>query len=186
MTVGRYGTFTVQQARERALKALVEAQDGKDPLADRREARNGLSVREFSKLYMDRHARPHKKSWREDQRRLDRYVIPRLGNQRLDEVSRAEVVALHTKLGQDAPFEANRVLALVSVLFNKAVEWGFLDHTTANPAAKVKAFREPSRERWIKPSELPRLLEAIDEEENPYYEPGSNYTCLPVCADRSS
>jgi integrase len=167
--IGGYGEFTLQQARERAQRAMVAVRDGEDPVAERREAKVGIRMSDFAELYLERHAKPHKKSWREDERRLQRYILPRWGSRRADEITRGDVVMLHTELGKAAPVEANRVLALLSVMYSRGVEWGLLPDGHANPATRVKTFRERSRERWIKPDELPRLVASILEEDNPFH-----------------
>lgn len=168
MTLGKYGVLTLHEARERAKKALVSARDGADPLEELQEARRGDTVKDLAVVYMERHARKHKKSWKEDQRRLDRYVLPAFGHRKIADVKRADVARLHARIGDTAPYEANRVLALVAVVFNKAQEWGLLDEGAPNPAARVQTFRERSRDRWVTPAELPKLVEAIEAETNPY------------------
>ena len=167
-TVGKYGPFTIQQARDLARKALLEAKTGADPLEERREARRGDTVRDFASVYIERHAKKHKKSWRDDQRRLNTYVIPALGQRKLADVKRSDVARLHGNIGDTKPYEANRVLALLAVAFNKAAEWGYLPEEAPNPAVRVQRFREKSRDRWVKPNELPELLKAIEAEPNIY------------------
>jgi integrase len=168
MTLGRFGVLTLQEARERARRALVCVRDGADPLEERQEARRGDTVRDLAALYIERHAKPHKKSWREDRRRLEAHVLPALGAWKVSEVKRADVARLHAAIGDTHPYEANRALALVAVMFNKAVEWGVLDEGTPNPAHHVKKYRERSRDRWVSPQELPALAEAIAAESNLY------------------
>lgn len=168
LTIGAYGTYTLQQARDRAEKALVSARDGSDPLEARQSARRGETVRDLARTYIARHAKPHKKTWDEDERRLARWVLPALGSRKVAEVKRSDLARLHGKIGERAPYEANRTLALLRVMFNKAAEWGLLDEAAPNPAARVQKFRERSRDRWVTPAELPALVEAIAAEPNPY------------------
>ncbi|MDQ3606990.1 MAG: tyrosine-type recombinase/integrase, partial [Gemmatimonadota bacterium] len=168
LTLGRYGALTVQQARERARRALVEVGDGSDPLEERRSGRKALTVAELTPIYLERHAKREKRSWKEDVRRLDRYVLPALGSRKLEAVTRQDVQRLHADISETAPTEANRTLALVSVIYSKAAEWGYLADDAPNPTRRVKPNRERSRDRWVNPAELPRLLVAIDAEEDPY------------------
>lgn len=167
-TVGRYGTLTLQQGRELARKALLQAKTGADPLEDRREARSGETVRDLGAVYLERHAKKRKKSWKEDARRLDKYINPALGSHRVADVRRADVAKLHNRIGDTTPYEANRVLALVRTMFNKGQEWGLLEEGAPNPAARIQTFRERSRDRWVTPSEMPALVEAINAEPSPY------------------
>ena len=178
LTLGRYGVLTVKEARRKAKKTLVGVSDGGDPLATRKEEREeqrSESFSEFAELYLERHAKPHLKRWTEDKRRIDAYLIPAIGRRRLDDVRRTHIADLHAKIGVRAPVEANRVLALAHGIFNFALAWGHLPEGSPNPAASdrrgvhgVKRFKEQSRERYVLPKEMPELLNAIDEERNPY------------------
>lgn len=168
ITIGRYGDFTVDQARVRAEEYRVKIRNGIDPLDERQEMRDAATVAELGRIYIERHAKPHKKTWTEDERRLVQYVYPAFGAKKAEAIRRPDVARLHSKIGATKPYEANRVLALVAVMFNKAVDFGILDEGAPNPAARIQKFREKSRDRWVTPSELPALWQAIEEEANPY------------------
>lgn len=168
LTLGRYGELTLHQARERARDALAAVRSGRDPVEEREAVRTGITLAEFAPLYLAQHAKRAKKSWREDERRLAKHILPALRRYRLDAITRAHVAQLHRAISETSPVEANRVLALVSVIFAKAVEWEHLPETAANPAVHVQTNRERPRDRWIKPAELPALLGAIEAEESSY------------------
>lgn len=168
LTIGRYPTITVEQARKKALSLLSAVNDGEDPAQEKKDKRKGLSVRELGSIYIERHAKPRKRSWKEDQRRLDKFVTPALGSKAIAEITRVDVSRLHDKIGKETKIEANRVLALVSGMFALAEDWGFLPEGHANPAKRVKKFPEHSRDRWVTHAEFPRLFAAIQTEENPY------------------
>ena len=55
---------------------------------------------------------------------------------------------------------ANRYLALVRVMFNKARDWGTF--TGTNPVSKVRFYREGGKVRPLDNSEVTRVLEAAD------------------------
>jgi integrase len=167
-TIGRFGAFTVEQARKEARRLIVEASTGADPIAERQDAREASTVAELADLYIERHAKPHKKTWKEDERRIEKHIKPALGARKVADVKRPDVSRLHNKIGTTAPYEANRVLALVAVMFTKAEEWGLVEEGTPNPAARVQTYKEHSRERWITPAELPALVAAIDAEPSEY------------------
>ena len=167
-TLGKYGTLTLQQGREMARRILMQAKTGTDPMEERQKARSGETVRELATMYLERHAKQHKKTWREDERRLTKWVVPLLGSRKVADVKRSDVARLHAKIGEQAPYEANRVLALIAVMFTKAGEWGLVEQGVPNPSAGVQTFKEQSRDRWVTPAELPALMQAIAEESNPY------------------
>jgi len=168
-TLGKYGPMTLHEARTRARKERLSVYDGADPAEDRVSARQGKTLGEFAKIYINRHAKPNQKTWKATESRLKKHAVPMLGARKLEEIRRSDVAALHAKIGEGSgKYEANRVLATLSHLFNAAIEWGFLDETAVNPAARVKKYREKSRDRWVKPDELPVLVEAIEGEESLY------------------
>lgn len=61
------------------------------------------------------------------------------------------------------PGSANRVLALVRAMYNKARELGFEGQ---NPAAGIEKFPEKSRKRFLHGDEMPKFFMALGEELN--------------------
>ena len=169
-TVGTYGNMTLDEARRRVREILVEVQKGGDPATDKVEASRIPPFSKFADIYLERHAKPHKKTWKTDEARINKYLKPEWGTRRLDSIHKTDVVALHQKIGskQKHKYEANRVLALVSKILECAIEWGVLPEETANPTKRVKTYREIKRDRWVKIDEMPRLVKAIDAESNVY------------------
>lgn len=54
VTIGRYGVFTVEQARKEAIKILADTARGIDPVKEKRAARaRGITLREAWELYKD-------------------------------------------------------------------------------------------------------------------------------------
>jgi integrase len=57
------------------------------------------------------------------------------------------------------PYQANRVLALLSKMFSLAIEWEWL---IENPAKGIERFHEDRRERWLSAEELSQFTKALD------------------------
>ena len=179
MTLGRYGVLTLEQARTRARKLLGQVADGIDPAEEKRRKRaEGVTVAAFADRWLEDYAKAHRRSWREDKRRIDTRIKPALGRLPLASVTPGDVAKLHAEIGRTAKVEANRVVQLLRAIFSAAAAWGVLPARHSNPAAvsrspyvsggsNVRTFRERSRERYVRPDEMPRLLEAIEREENP-------------------
>src|SRR5436190_556339 len=53
LKIGRFGVFTVEQARERATAIMRAASDGRDPQREKQEAREALTVAELCDQYLD-------------------------------------------------------------------------------------------------------------------------------------
>ena len=77
MTLGHYPAVTLKEARTKARQVLAEvALHGTDPAAHCLETRHGATVADLADEYLTRHAKPHKKSWPEDQRIITRELLP--------------------------------------------------------------------------------------------------------------
>jgi len=164
MTLGGYGTLTLDQARQRAIREKAKVLDGQDPLYARREAREAPTMADLEQDYLERHALKHKRqgSIREDKSMLKIYIRPALGSKRVDTVRRRDIERLHQNL-KATPYRANRVLALLSKMFSLAVQW---DWRPDNPCRGIQKFQEEKRDRWLKTDELRRLSEALDRSTN--------------------
>jgi integrase len=120
MTIGAYGPLTLDQARKKARKHLAEVIDGGDPLDSRQKAARGATMAALCNDFLKLYAKQRKKTWREDQRRIDRHILPNWGRIKIKSIKRSEITSFHTKLGETSPYEANRILALLSKMFEMA------------------------------------------------------------------
>ncbi len=167
LTLGAYGVLTLDKARDMAVDALVKVRNGEDPAADKQARRSATSVEELCQIYMERHATIFKRTWRNDARMIRERLLPEWGKKKAYSITRSDVGNLHQRIGKSHPYEANRTLALIRNMFNLWKDWGFID--IDNPATRIKAFPEEKRDRFIKPEELPLVLRAIMEEEDPRF-----------------
>jgi integrase len=156
-TIGQHGELTPTQARADALSIKAEIRQGVDPLAERGRLKVEKTFAdlcdEYQQTYMLR-----KKSAASDKQYIS-FLLPKLKNRKLSEIKRRDIEVIHQKKGSEAPYAANRMLALLSRMFSLAVSWGW---ATDNPARGIQKFKETSRDRFVKTHELPRLLEAIN------------------------
>lgn len=160
--LGLWPDLNVAQVREKARKTRADLAMGKNPKAEKKE---GVTIGELFPVYMERHGN-EKKSGLKDRSHFERLLKP-WQNYKLSEITRSKVEALHRDIGKETPVQANRVLALLSTMFSKAIIWGYLK--TENPCRGVKKFREISRDRFLSGEELGRFFEALDLTENPAF-----------------
>jgi len=161
-TIGRYPEVSAQMAREEALRLREAVRQGHDPLAERERLRGVPTMTDLAEEYLRRHAEPYKRplSVRDDKRFLKAIILPRLGKLQVSALTRLDVENLHRQFSS-TPVQANRVLALLSKMFNLAVKWGW---ARDNPARGVTRYQEQPRERWLQQEELTRLAEALDKQ----------------------
>jgi len=157
VTVGAYGRLTPLEARKEARLVLADVERGLDPAEQRETSRAAPTVSEFCDRYLADHAEVHKKakSISQDLRMIERFVLPELGGRKLADVSRADVYNLQRSL-RSTPYQANRLLALLSKMMNLAERWG-LRPDGSNPCRHVEKFKERKRERFLSADELARL-----------------------------
>ena len=158
-SIGVHGAMTCEQARETARQWLADRD--RDPSGLRQARKSAPTVAEFAERYVTQHAEAKKssKSTVQDRRMLERFVLPAFGKRKLAEVTRADVVKLHHRL-KGTPYQANRVLALLSKMFNLAESWDLRPDGT-NPCRHVEKYRERNRERFLSEAELARLAEVL-------------------------
>ncbi|MBF0383471.1 MAG: site-specific integrase [Magnetococcales bacterium] len=167
ITLGKYGVLTLEQARAKAKKELGAVLEGEDPLEERQKEVRGSTMGDLCREYWDRHG-SQKKTSRNDRRRIDKIILPRWKNIQINAITRSDIALLHHEYGKQAPYEANLLLAQLRIMFNKALEWGMSEHSMPNPCNGIKKHPEEKRDRWVSPEELPKLAEAIDQEQNIY------------------
>ncbi len=78
---------------------------------------------------------------------------------RVQSIDRHDVEALHMRLSK-TPYQANRVLALLSTMFGLSIHWGW---RSDNPVKGVQKYLEVKRDRWLNQDELQRLWEVLDQ-----------------------
>ncbi|HEV3073406.1 MAG TPA: tyrosine-type recombinase/integrase [Thermoanaerobaculia bacterium] len=159
LTIAGHGRMTAEEARDEAKQLLAAAARGQDPAEDRHRALRAPTVAQLAALYLERHARPRKKTAIADESMLRRYVLPAFGARKVEAITRGDVARLHHELG-DKPLAANRVLALISVMFNLAESWG-LRAPASNPCRHLKRYPERKRDRFLSAEEVQRLGEAL-------------------------
>ncbi|MCJ7545172.1 MAG: Arm DNA-binding domain-containing protein, partial [Phycisphaerae bacterium] len=74
LKLGRFPGVTVEQARREVARLAGQIAQGKDPAEDRRKARGETTVGELFALFLEGHAKTHKRTWTEDQAQYDRYL----------------------------------------------------------------------------------------------------------------
>ena len=168
MVLGRYGVLTLDQARKIAQQRLVDVLKGDDPIEEKHKRNMGETVENLCHSFIEQYSKPHKRSWKEDDRRVRIHIIPAIGNMKIQAVKRSDIVTFHNRLGEKHPYEANRNLALLSVMFEFARKNGYLPDEQQNPARGIDKFTEHKRDRWVKPHEIPQLIEAISNHGNIY------------------
>jgi integrase len=158
--LGRYPDLDLDSARGRALKAMSGVADGNDPAKEKRARRAAVTLKELGELYIEKYAKPRKKTWREDERILKKEVFPEIGRMKADAVTRRDILDIidgKAEAGYGA--QSNNILAVIRKLFNWAVDGDFLK---ASPAHGIKPrSKAVRRDRVISDEEIAAIWRAL-------------------------
>lgn len=162
-TIGDTEDWSIENARAKAEEVSALISKGINPNIEKRRVREEITFGEMFADYMERYSKKHKRSWQYDEREVNKF-LPHWFTRKLSSIQRDEILRLHDKVAsENGLYQANRLLERIRAIYNKAIEWGW---EGSNPAQRIKKFKEKSRDRFLKPSELPFFFEALSEEEN--------------------
>jgi len=156
-SLGTYPALSLAKARKLAYEDIAKLTLGQKVNTD-------TGRRTFSDLansFMLKHPKQASLKSRtvaEYQRILAADLQPRWGNLELASITRGDVNELLDEIAfeRDSPVMANRTLALISVMFNFALDAEWID---ANPCSRMKKrIVEKSRERYLDHDEIRALL----------------------------
>ncbi|MEQ1945177.1 site-specific integrase [Mesorhizobium sp. VNQ89] len=161
VTLGAADKITPDEARKLADTLRARVRLGDDPQREKKSLRLAPTVSDLADDFLKLHVKTKRKAGTVDHYEdvLNRLVVPVIGKRKAREVTRSDVSKLHLSLA-GTPFQANRVLAVISSMY----QWGGKHGETPeghNPAAGVERFSEDSRERFLTGKEMERLGAAI-------------------------
>jgi integrase len=161
LTIGTYPLLSLADARAKALEALREAKLGRDPAEEKQQERTAPTFESVALEYLEKHAKPKKKSWKEDERIINRYLLPEFGNQHAADITRRAVREyLERKAAANAPIMANQIRAIMRKIYNWAISADIVEN---NPVFLVPApAKARARERVLTDDELRRIWEMVE------------------------
>lgn len=166
MTLGVYPRMSLATARTRQAEAgeLLE-EKGRDPGAElvkgKRANREAPTVNDLADRYIEKWAKPRKRSWKEDERKLKRDICPVIGHKKAEAVTRRDIRdILNAVMNRGAPIAANRTLAVMRKMFRWGVSEDILPH---NPCEAIQApAEENQRDRVLDEDEIKTLWAQLD------------------------
>ena len=161
VTLGSAAVITLAQARERVRDLLHDASKGADPATEKQAGRKAQTIGDLADLYIEKWAKPRKRSWKADDNLLRKKVLPRWQHRAIADITRQDVRQLVEGVAEaGAPIVANRVAALLSKLFAFALD---RDLVQASPAVRIpRPGQEQARDRVVTEDELRALWLAFD------------------------
>lgn len=161
--------YEIQRAKVKALKQ--GRADGSDPVEEKKAAqskrethRDAKTIKDLVLEYIEKHAQKFKRSWQEDERLLNREVIPAWGKLKAADITKRDVtLLLESIVDRGSPAMSNQVLKIIRKMFNFAIERDILQHT---PCLGVKALApNTKRERTLTEAEIKTLWDTLDSQD---------------------
>jgi integrase len=157
MTLGRYPSTSLANARALALDAKASIADGRDP----RGGSHGMTVGHLVESYVEKHTSTLRSAV-EVKRRLYRNIVPVIGNVKLAEFHRRDATRVIDQIAKrNAPTEASRSFEDLRAMLRWAVSRGDLDHSP------IEGMRKPPgskpRERVLSDDEVRTLWNGLPE-----------------------
>ncbi len=160
-TIGPYGRVTLQMARAEAQKIFAARLEGRDPAAEKREARRRMTadrVEDLVEIFILQHVSKTRKAT-EVSRMLRREVVSRWGNRSVREINKRDVIELASEIAQrGTPIAANKLLKVVKTFLNWCAGRAVID---SSPAEGVPLpGKEVARDRVLTDGELASVIVA--------------------------
>lgn len=188
LTIGRFPTVSLAEARRQATAVLKKVEDGLDPAIEKRKTDTEAAdkKRDTVQACYDRYTE-HKKqrvrtlTWTATAGIFRREVLPEWGGRSVHDIRRRDVMDLVENIAETRPIAANRTLTALTTFFTWLMG---RDIIVASPTAGVVApGRENERDRKLSDEETIRFWKACDSIPAPY---GDEYRLLLLTGARRS
>lgn len=165
LTLGEYPRMTLADAHKTHGEAMKKLEQGIDPgaeaVTEREEERKAPTVATLAEEYLEKWAKPRKRSWAVDKRILQKDVLPEWGQRKAKDISRRDIIRLLDEVAERGGIIANRTLAVVRKMFNFALT---RDLVPGSPCIGVQApAPENRRDRVLSPEEIKTFWQGIDQ-----------------------
>lgn len=160
--------ITRKQAEDAIEKLKHESREGRLSLPKGRKV--PLTFGKVSTMYLERLVDEGGKNIPKKRQQLEQYLVPFFGHIPLTDISSFDVERFK-KSCRDKGLSTstiNRFLAVLTHLFNKALDWGWISHLPT----RVRKYKEPpGRIHYLTASEINRLLQAAKDDYHPVIYP---------------
>jgi len=159
---------TRKQVEEYIEQIKTEARKGRLNLPKGRKT--ALGFKQAGNQYLERLKEEGGKDLKAKRMRLNEHLIPFFKDQPLTGIHTFEIERYKKNRSTEkaAPGTINRELAVISHLFNKAIEWRWILH---RPAVIKRLKENAGRITYLAPEQIERLTKAAMQDQNPHVYP---------------
>lgn len=167
MNLGNYPDVTLEAARAKFDAARVRVKNGFDPVEEKEQAttahRNAHTVADLIKDYIEKYAKLKKTSWKEDERILNKDVLPVWKNRKAKDITRRDVMQLLDGMQGRGNGITTNTFKIIRRMFTYAVKKEIVPSTPCYGFEKGEELPStPSRERTLSTEEVKQLWTGLD------------------------
>jgi site-specific recombinase XerD len=166
--LGRADVLTLDQARRKARVGFGMVAGDEDPQAHSDAKHASCSIKTLADSFVENHCKRKKTTWKGDESCLRRLLIPKHGVRLATTLSTADIERIHSSKGVKHPHAANRFIEIVRKMFNWGRTAGMVPKEHHNPVVGIVRYPERKRKRYVTSAEMPRLIRAIEAEDNEF------------------
>lgn len=177
LTLGEYPVTSLKDAREKYQKAASQvrdlrrgSKDGADPVQEikkekerrvtaEHESKKSPTVKELVADYLTSHAKVEKRSWREDERILNKEVVSRWGKLKAASILRKDIIRMVDEISLTSASSAAQTLKITRKMYNWALN---KERVPATPCTGVIAKKDNERTRSLSDVEIVTVWNKLD------------------------
>jgi integrase len=174
LTLGRYPLLGLKAARTKARAALELAADGRDPVSVRQDElaahhkAAGNTVRAVAQKFLELHAMPRNRGWRDTEGVFRNHIFPALGDRPISDVTKEDVLNLLDRLAVGPkPTSATKTFATFRKLCRWSISRGILKKTSPVAGLEQPVKTNP-RDRVLNDAELVSLWRTAEKMGYPF------------------
>jgi integrase len=165
--IGRTTDIDLEEARARAkqLRAGITLL-GADPRAEEKARMAVATFTEFFEQQYIPYAKTRKRTWQKDQEYFDLRLKSEFGNKRLNQITRHQIQAFHTRLKEEglAASTCNHYLKLIHRVLQICLDWELVEK---NVASRIPHYKEENMiENYLNDEELKRFVNVLRTDDN--------------------
>ena len=156
-TLGTYPRVTLKEARIACDGAMVLVHKGIDPALERTDYRKAETFSDLWEFYLEspRAKQKSASTLRTEKRFAERFILPVLESMKIQDISRKDISLILSPIATETPIQANRIHALLTMLFNLAVDSGWIEYSPV--PRKKPGGKENPRQRILSDGEIRTL-----------------------------
>lgn len=160
-TLGTVGAWKVEDARERARELRKMHEQGRDIRAHLKGEKAAKDMNTLVRIWQEDYKPRLKPSTQNSYESLIKtHIIPALGPRIVRDLNYEDIKALYKRIQRETPTTANRVIAVLSKLFNIAERENYRPDGS-NPCRKIERSREKARDLIYSVADLSALENAL-------------------------